>query len=269
AEVLPPQEIERLSTNRSVKFLRKEGTRTYYYWLNSTRPPFDNRLVRQALNHGVNKDLIMRTVMRGFATGPATNHTPPYSSHWVEGKAYEYNPEKARQLLREAGLPNGFEASLWTTGGIYQRDVEVAQAVASQLARIGARLNLRVTADLVGYLNSLRSPEMEIAFISHSNGAIDSNYMLSQTVLGSNAGTPFNYSRIRNGRLDELTIRGRSSLNDALRKVAYREIQKILDDEAYHLLLFYLTNVTGMRANVQDLRMIPNEYLIVRYASKG
>lgn len=268
AENPPLQDIERLSSNKNINILRREGARTYFYWMNSSKPPFNNRLVRQALNYGLDKETMMKTIMRGLASGPATNHMAAASSHWVQGKAYEYNPDRAKQLLAEAGYPNGFETSLWTTGGAYPLDKEVAQAVADQLAKIGVKVRLRISPDLVSYLDSLKSPDMEMAFILLASGAVDSNYMATLTLTSTNAGAPFNYSRIKDARVDDLVVKARSTVNDSERTAYYQEIQKILDDEAYHLLLFYLTTVTGERSNVDGVFVVPNEYLIVRYASK-
>lgn len=78
-----------------------------------TKPPFDNVKVRQALSFAVNKQAIMDAVYQG--TGQiAKNPIPPTMwSYNDEIKDYEYNPEKAKQLLKEAGFEKGFSTELW------------------------------------------------------------------------------------------------------------------------------------------------------------
>ncbi len=84
-----------------------------YLALNSSIKPLDNQKVRQALNHAVNKQAIVDAVYQG-AGQVAKNPIPP--TMWSYNEAvqdYDYNPEKAKALLKEAGFENGFDTELW------------------------------------------------------------------------------------------------------------------------------------------------------------
>ena len=93
--------------------MSQAGLNVGYLALNTQKKPFDNVKVRQALNYAINKDAIIQSVYQG-AGEKAKNPIPPtmwsYNNDVVD---YDYNPEKAKALLKEAGFENGFDADLW------------------------------------------------------------------------------------------------------------------------------------------------------------
>ncbi len=106
----------------------------YYIGLNCSRPPFNNKQVRQAVNYAVDVDAIIDIVKNGNATR-ANGPIPPGLLDKTSQNKYELNIELARQLLTEAGYPNGFETELWQSQSpdlLY-----VTEAIQSQLAEVG------------------------------------------------------------------------------------------------------------------------------------
>ncbi|MCP2519162.1 ABC transporter substrate-binding protein [SCandidatus Aminicenantes bacterium Aminicenantia_JdfR_composite] len=103
--VLPPDLIRFLSKDKKLKILTAPGTTYYYLGINLRDPVLKNKKVRQAIAHAINRKEIISNIMRGFAR-PANSVLSP--NNWAyEGnlKEYEYNPEKAKKLLDEAGYP--------------------------------------------------------------------------------------------------------------------------------------------------------------------
>jgi ABC-type transport system substrate-binding protein len=114
---------------------------TSYLFLNNEIKPFDDVRVRQAMNHAVNKERL-RQLSGGFAA-VADGIVPP-SMPWTnpDRPLYDYNPDKARALLREAGHPGGFNTEFW-----YQVDVpgdrRLAESIQNDLHEVGVELTLQ------------------------------------------------------------------------------------------------------------------------------
>ncbi|MEX9626573.1 ABC transporter substrate-binding protein, partial [Proteus mirabilis] len=108
-----PADIAKMKQNNDIQLLEQPGLNVGYISFNVEKKPLDNQKVRQALSMAVNKDAIIEAVYQG-AGQKAKNLIPPtmwgYNDDIVD---YEYNPEKAKALLKEAGLADGFTIDLW------------------------------------------------------------------------------------------------------------------------------------------------------------
>src|SRR5207249_8171999 len=108
-----PADLDEMKKDPQLTVLQKEGLNVGYIAFNVEKKPFDNKLVRQALNLATNKDAILKAVYQGNGQ-VAKNPIPPIL--WSYNNAvqdYPYDPAKAKQLLAQAGLANGFELELW------------------------------------------------------------------------------------------------------------------------------------------------------------
>jgi ABC-type transport system substrate-binding protein len=116
---------------------------TGYVTMNVKMPPFDNQLVRQAVNHAINKDRVIR-IINGRAV-PATQPLPPAMPGYAEDyQGYAYDPEKAKALLAEAGFADGFDTELYAMNT--DPNPRIAQAIQQDLAAIGIRAELKTLA---------------------------------------------------------------------------------------------------------------------------
>ncbi len=116
---------------------------TGYITLNTTEAPFDNKLVRQAVNMAINKDRVLRIVNgRGVvANQPLPPAMPGYDPNY---KGYPFDPEKAKQLLADAGYPNGFETELYVMNT--DPNPRIAQSFQQDLAAIGIKAAIKSLA---------------------------------------------------------------------------------------------------------------------------
>jgi len=116
---------------------------SYVINLFKTTPPFRDERIRQAMNYAVDRDSIVKTILGGHGTvmpGPLWSGWLGYTD---DLKPYPYDPDKAKQLLAQAGYPDGFSFKWSVTQGVFAKDVEIAQAVASQLAKVGIQAQLQ------------------------------------------------------------------------------------------------------------------------------
>jgi peptide/nickel transport system substrate-binding protein/oligopeptide transport system substrate-binding protein len=120
-----------------------EQLHTGYVTLNTKVAPFDNVKVRQAVNMAINKDRITR-ILNGRAT-PATQPLPPLMPGYDKAfTGYAYDVDKAKALLAEAGLADGFETTLYSTNTDPQP--RIAQAIQQDLAAVGIKAEVRALA---------------------------------------------------------------------------------------------------------------------------
>jgi ABC-type transport system substrate-binding protein len=116
---------------------------TGYITLNVTIPPLDNVEVRRAINMAINKDRITQ-IINGRAV-PATQPLPPSMPGYAQGYAgYAYDPAAAKQMLADAGLPDGFDTDLYVMNT--DPNPRIAQAIQQDLAAIGVRASIQSLA---------------------------------------------------------------------------------------------------------------------------
>src|SRR5579884_1496835 len=124
------------------ELIRLKGGRTIIYPFITKTKPFDDVRVRQAANYAVDREAIVKSILEGY--GELLHG--PFASSWLgydpDLKPYPYDPAKAKQLLAEAGYPNGVDTVFNISNGVFLRDREIAEAMAAQLAEVGIRVQL-------------------------------------------------------------------------------------------------------------------------------
>jgi ABC-type transport system substrate-binding protein len=112
--------------------------------INTTKPPFNDLTVRLAANHAIDRKAILENVVEGrgeLLRGPFSSGWPGFDPSL---EPFPYDPNKARQLLAEAGLASGFETELSTSNGVWLKDNLVAETLASQLEVVGIKARVMV-----------------------------------------------------------------------------------------------------------------------------
>jgi peptide/nickel transport system substrate-binding protein len=107
------------------------------------KSPLTDQRVRQALNYAVDKQSIVDNVMAGLGKPASQGATPGAFGYAEDVAPYPYQPEKARQLLVDAGYGNGFALTSEVVVGTFPADAEIYQAMAADLAKVGVRVTLR------------------------------------------------------------------------------------------------------------------------------
>ena len=137
---VPSHEVARLERSPRVRIEKVEGLRTFFLALNPAFKPFDNKLVRQAVNYSVDVPAIVKNIFEGngfVLNGPVG---PNVIGHDPTHKRYPYDPKKARELLTKAGYPDGVAVKLYFSSGRFAGDREVCQVVAAQMEKGGFKV---------------------------------------------------------------------------------------------------------------------------------
>lgn len=261
-------DVPKLRQDSNVRVVSSPTSRTVMFYVNNDKKPFNDVKVRRALHYAIDRKAIIQHVLRGFGQGPACSLFGPGVLGQTPSECYDYDPNRARQLLVEAGYPSGFSMTLASPQGRYTADLEIAEAVAGQLRQVGVRATLRPFADFATYIGQyVRSNEFDIGLISiiAPNGD-PSSY--GPNLHSDNAGRPFNFARVRNREIDRLLEEGVKTVDLETRRKIYMAIQRIERQNANYLVLHYEVAVTGLRKNVEDIGVRPTYALIVRNALK-
>ena len=139
---VPPPDLKRLDAEGRVSVIRTPSIGAQQFRFNLTKEPLDDVRVRQAISYAIDRRAIVEKLMTGFAV-PSTSALTPIMRGYVNLGEIPHDPEKARALLREAGLPNGFKTHISTTPR-YPMGVELAEAVAAQLKLVGIDAAIQV-----------------------------------------------------------------------------------------------------------------------------
>jgi glutathione transport system substrate-binding protein len=137
---MPPEAVETLSKKPSLEVTVAPSIIQRYLSMNTLQKPFDNPKVREAINYAINKDALVKVAFSGYAI-PAEGVLPQGVEYAAKLGPWPYNPAKARELLKEAGYPNGFESTLWSAYN-YSTAQKVIQFVQQQLAQVGIKVQV-------------------------------------------------------------------------------------------------------------------------------
>lgn len=250
----PPQEFDRISKDDRFVPIDALFQATTYVGINTKIKPFDNKLVRQAINYAVDKDAIIAAVFFGRGT---PSYGPLSPSIWGFDESlkhvYPYDPEKAKKLLKEAGFANGFECIIWTDPRTERKSVvEMVQAYLSQVG-ISARIEI---FEWGKFLAETRKGAKGL-FVLGWTGTGDADGGLYARFHSSGIGQ-HNRSQWANAELDALLEAGRTTIDQAKRKEIYKKAQAIIIEEAPDLFIGISKNLAVLRKGVKGFELMPN-----------
>jgi glutathione transport system substrate-binding protein len=138
---LPYEQAAALEKNAKLKVMTGPSIITRYVSFNMQHKPFDNVKVRQAINYAINKEALAKVAFNGYAF-PAEGIVPQGVKYAHKMAPWPYDPAKARQLLKEAGYPNGFESVLWSAYTTTTA-TKTIQFLQQQLAQVGIKVSVQ------------------------------------------------------------------------------------------------------------------------------
>jgi peptide/nickel transport system substrate-binding protein len=216
---------------RQYQFLRKPTLSLLYIGFNTRMKPFDDVRVRRAFRYAVNTERIVREITK-MGSAPADGVLPlGMPGHDPDLKKYYYDPDKAKQLLAEAGYPNGAGfpvVKLWTVSKAASTEAELA-AYQEYLAKIGVTVEIHYESDWPTYVNMLDQGKLPMFRLSWSAIIPDPDDFLSRQL---HSAAPNNWSFYKNSRVDQLLEQARRELDYKRRVALYREVERLVVDEA-------------------------------------
>lgn len=226
-------------------------TRAIFF--NVRKKPFDDVRVRQAVNYAVDKKVVVEKVLRGKAypaIGPLQRSSPAFNKD-LEG--YRYDPARARQLLKEAGLEGGFEMEVVAT----ESGARVLEGFAGFLKDIGISLRV-VQLESATVLERARSGDFTAVYFS-TGGDVDPVGFLDARLHSRNAGRAGNVSLYSNPEVDSLLDEAQSITDEARRIELARRVEKIVVADAPWFFFNYNKAVIVHQPWVRGLQAVPTD----------
>lgn len=223
-------------------------------YMMTTEEPFDDNRVRLALKYTIDREAFVDAALGGHGI-PANDHpVPPFSEYALDIPLREQDYDKARQLLKEAGYPDGIEITLHTSESRWGQ-LESA-VVLQQMARPAGieieLVNLDPTTFWADYW------KVEPFLVSNWFGRATVHQTLYPYMHSTGV---WNFAHFHHPRLDELLDKGMAEVNEERRIEIYQEAQQILYDEGPWLLPYFKNYPVALRNEVMDYPLYPNQWV--------
>jgi len=252
-----PADLDEMKKDKNLVVQQKEGLNIGYIAFNVEKKPFDNKLVRQALNLATNKDAILKAVYQGNGQ-TAKNPIPPIL--WSYNNAvqdYPYDPAKAKQLLTQAGFPNGFELDLWylpVTRPYNPDGKRMAEMIQADWEKVGVKAKL-VTFEWAEYRKRAKEGQHQVVMFGWSgdNGDPDNFFV---PLLGCEAVKGGgNNARWCNQAFEDLVVKAAQTPKQADRAKLYEQAQVVFKEEAPWITLAHSIRFDPVRTEVKGYKM--------------
>ena len=254
-----PDNVAAARTDSALRVIETPAFMTAFVAFNTQKKPLDDPRVRQALNLAFDRDSYLKAVFGGTAT-PAVNPYPPNTwSYASRIAAYPHDPEKAKQLLAKAGLPNGFATTIWVrpTGSTLNPNPQLgAQLLQADLAKIGVKAEIKVI-EWGELIKEAKQGQHDVLFMGWAGDNGDPDNFLTPQFSCDAVKSGINFARYCEAKLDKLIGDGRATTDIGLRTKDYVAAQQIVHDQALWIPLGYPTAAALTRADVSGYRVSP------------
>jgi cationic peptide transport system substrate-binding protein len=251
-------ELPVIKQHQELNIESQPGLNVAFWAFNTQKPPLDDVRVRRALAYAVDKQNILRAVYQNTAI-EATGVLPPASWAYENNKGLvDYNPQKARDLLKEAGIKN-LSINIWAipvARAYNPNSLKTAELIQSDLANIGVKVNI-VSYDWSVFNQRLSRDDYDSVLIGWNADNSDPdnffNPLLSCAAMQSNN----NRSRWCNPEFDAILNSAREVSDQAERKVIYQQAEAFLAEQVPMLSLAHAKRVALTRSDIKDMQLTP------------
>jgi peptide/nickel transport system substrate-binding protein len=270
---LPPDNLAALASDPQFKVYEAAGPHLWFLILNTKEKPFDDVRVRQAVNYAIDKESLVRDVLQG--TADVADSAIPPAFNWAYDETlepYPHDPEKARQLLAEAGYPDGVDTTfLVTEGGSGMLDpVAMGTAIQADLAEVGIRAKIE-TYEWNTYLGVVnpglegKAGMAEMAWMTSDPDTLP--FLALRTDAWPDKGG-FNSGYYSNPEVDKLLAEARTSSDQAHRAELYKQVQEIVYQDAPWAFIANWKQNAVARATIGNFQLQPSFLLNLAHVTK-
>ena len=263
---IEPDMLPWIAKNTSAELSADQGTTYQYIGINLTQPILQHRKVRQALAQAVDRDRIIRHLLKDTATAANSLLSPINWAHSKNARSWLYDPEGAKKLLDEAGFadPDGdgplarFRLSFKTTNIDLRR--RVAEALKEQLQQVGIELEIR-SYEWGTFFSDVKKGNFHLYSLAWV-GVMDPDILFQIFHSGSVPPNGDNRGRYNNREVDRLLEQGRMMSDTNARKLIYGQVQEILAEDLPYVPLWWWKNVVVKKPSVHGFAPYPDGDLI-------
>lgn len=254
-------DVMNLRDNKNVAVFEQPVCGLDFLGFNVANPPYDNELVRQAIAYSFDRDELILAVYGEGAATAATGFFPDYVfGHSDNLITYQRDPEKAKELLAEAGYENGLEISIVTMDGARGK---VAEYLQDTMKESGITVKIE-TAEWSKFVDDLINGNLGAFIIGVSGDVPDADSLLYPQFRSDGGQNVHTYA---NAEVDEMLLRARQSSDSAERQELYEKVQNILLEELPCIPLYYTTRFMVYNSALKNFTSNFASDILVEYLS--
>lgn len=245
---------ENIKNNPKLQLLTKPSISYTYIGMNMTKAPLNDIRVRKAINYAIDKQAIIDVILNGngkIATSPIA---PGVFGFTDKTKNYEYNVEKAKELMKEAGYENGFTTSILVFSG--EANTQTAEIVQAYLKEIGIDLKIEIV-EVSAYWDMTERGAHNLFLGSWGVVTGDADYGLYAMYHSSAKGGAGNRDFYENEKVDELLDKAKTEIDPETRKKLYEEAQILIVNDAPDVMLYNRNLTVGAQKYIKGLGIHP------------
>jgi peptide/nickel transport system substrate-binding protein len=232
-----PEAADQLKSDGKLKVVVGNTEGETILGINNGKPPFSDVRVRRALAHAIDRKAVIEGAMSGYGTPIGSHFSPNHPAYVDLTGMYPFDPAKARALLKEAGFPNGFDATLRLPPPPYAR--RSGEIVAAMLGQVGVRVTIE-PIEFAQWLDQVfRNKNYDLTIISHTE-PLD---------IGIYARDDY-YFLYKNPAFKALMARIDTTVDEAERNKLYGDAQRMLAEDCVNVFLFQLPKIGAWNANL-------------------
>ncbi|SHL37471.1 ABC transporter substrate-binding protein [Phytopseudomonas punonensis] len=254
-----PMDVEAAAKDADLASVKTAAFMTAFVAINSQHAPLDKPAVRQAINLAFDKASYLKAVFEGSAE-PASGPYPPNTwSYASELPGYAHDPQKARELLAEAGLADGFSTTIWTrpSGSLLNPNPSLgAQLLQADLAKVGIKAEIRVI-EWGELIRRAKAGEHDLLFMGWAGDNGDPDNFLTPQFSCASVESGLNFARFCDAKLDKLIADGKTLSDQSKRTALYKDAQAIIQQQALWLPLAHPTAYALTRKGVEGYSVSP------------
>ena len=255
-----PENLPLIEGNKDLRIQSQFSLSIGYLAMNCSREPFDDARVRRAVNFAIDKEQLVATMYPGMGV-PAKNPIPPGLNGYNDDiDDYGYDPERAKELLREAGYPGGFKTDLWympVPRGYMPNGKKIAEIIQSDLREVGIRAKLD-TQDWATYLEYTSQGKHSMCLLGWGADIADSDNFLNVLLsmdLESGERCEQNVALYENPTLQRMLNEARRISDEERRTEIYRKACEIVHDDAPWFPIAHTKYIAVLRSDVEDVEI--------------
>ncbi|MBN2355345.1 ABC transporter substrate-binding protein [candidate division KSB1 bacterium] len=238
--IAAPESAMELSQDKRFKVFAGTTTGEVIMSTNNKAKPFDNKLVRQAMAYAIDRQTVVDLVMFGYGT-PIGSHWSASTPYYVDlTQKFAYNPEKAKELLAEAGYPNGFKATI-KLPAIYSYSRRAGEVITDMLSNVGIDLTIEIVEWGQWIERIFKKKEYQLTMIGH----------VEAWDIGIYA-NPDYYFQYDSQEFRDAYAMALKAPNEEEKAKWFGRCQEIIADDAVNGYLFSAPNLPAMKAEVQN-----------------
>ncbi|MFG0380220.1 ABC transporter substrate-binding protein [Pseudomonas sp. zbq_18] len=254
-----PLDVQAAREDDALQVSETPAFMTAFVALNSQHPPLDKPQVRQAINLAFDKASYLQAVFEGSASAANGPYPPNTWSYAEELPGYAHDPSKAKALLAEAGLANGFQTTIWTrpSGSLLNPNPTLgAQLLQADLAKVGIQAEIRVI-EWGELIRRAKAGEHDLLFMGWAGDNGDPDNFLTPQFACASLQSGLNFARYCNDKLDQLIAEGKRTSDQNQRTALYQQAQSIIQQQALWLPLAHPTAFALLRQGVEGYQTNP------------